>query len=139
MPTIITSGSSATSIRLKPLSQPSRSLFHLSLPEHSFAEALETFLVPSWEYPSLNNLDHNTYDLNDPITIEIEYSTDGIIARYNPIEMYGEGQTREEAIRDLQCGIIAYYECLLDAGEEHLGPLPYQHWKRLNHLIKRLA
>jgi len=137
MPAIITSGSSATSFRLAPISQSSGPSFQLSLPQHGFDEAPGTFLVPSWEYPLLNDLDHSVYDLSDPIVIEIEYSADGIIARYNPIEMYGAGQTREEAINDLQLSIIAYYECLLDAGEEHLGPLPCRHWHRLNRLIRR--
>jgi hypothetical protein len=137
MPAIIISGSSATNVRLASISRPSGPSFQLSLPQHRIGEAPGTFLIPNWEYPLLNELGHHVYDLSNPIVIEIEYSADGIIARYNPIEMYGEGQTREEAINDLRSSIIAYYECLLDAGEEHLGPLPFRHWQRLNSLIRR--
>jgi hypothetical protein len=134
---IIVSGSSMTNFRLTATSRPSGPSFHLSLPQHSIDEAPGTLLIPSWEYPLLHELNHLVYDLRNPIVIEIEYSADAVIARYNPIEMYGEGQTREEAISDLQASIIAYYECLLETTEEHLGPLPQKHWQRLNSLIGR--
>ena len=137
MPAIITSGSSATSFRLTPISQSSGPSFQLSLPQYTINKTPGTFLIPSWEYPLLSDLNHHVYHLSNPIIIEIEYLVDGIIARYNTIEMYGEGRTREEAINDLQSSIIGYYECLLETGEEHLGILPYRHWKKLNHLIRQ--
>jgi hypothetical protein len=137
MPPIIISGSSSTNFRLTATSRSSSPSFQLSLPQHRIDEDPGTLLIPSWEYLLLNELGHHVYDLRNSIIIEIEYLADAIIARYNPIEMYGEGRTREEAIADLQASIIAYYECLLETTEEHLGPLPRRHWQRLNDLIRQ--
>lgn len=137
MPTLIVSASSGSTLRLPPVSQPSGPSFHLSWAPPRTHEPQGTFLMPSWEYALLGDLRNDFYDLTSAVIIEIEYSAHGVIARYNPIDMYGEGQTREEAIKDLASSIVAYYECLIDAGEEHLGPLPYTHWQRLSRLITR--
>jgi hypothetical protein len=137
MPTFLTHASTGIVRQLPRVREPIGPFFHLSSPSPPMHEPQGTFLLPSWEYILLDDLSHDFYQLNNQITIEVEYTSDIVIARYNPIEMYGEGGTRDEAINDLQASIIAYYECLLDVTEERLGPLPYKHWQKLNSLVSR--
>lgn len=81
------------------------------------------------------NLRNPNFRLTQPIPITLAYEQDEVIARYDDVGLYGSGEFREDALRELCESIIEYYETLSEE-KDNLGPLPQGHWEFLRQIIQ---
>ncbi|MFC1699986.1 hypothetical protein ACFL1I_08565, partial [Candidatus Omnitrophota bacterium] len=82
------------------------------------------------------NLRHPDYVLKHPISVFLECEKNKVIATCYDIDMYGSGDSEEEAIDDL-CEVITEYYESLEEDEGKLGPLPQKHWVFLKRIIEK--
>ncbi|MBU0568494.1 hypothetical protein KJ693_05200 [bacterium] len=81
----------------------------------------------------LSNIGVNGYHLRNFIPINIEYEEIFVAISYD-INMFGYGDTEQEAIRDLCESIVEYYEDLKESKDE-LGPIPASDYDFLKDVI----
>ena len=81
----------------------------------------------------LSNIGTNGYRLCNPIPINIEYEEVFVAVSYD-INMFGYGDTEQEAIRDLCESIVEYYEDLKES-QNDLGPIPASDYDFLKNVI----
>jgi predicted RNase H-like HicB family nuclease len=83
----------------------------------------------------LQNLRHPSYILKQPLSVTLESEDSEIVASCYDVNMYGCGDSEEEAIDDLCSVLVEYYETLKE-DKEKLGIIPKKHWGFLSSIIE---
>lgn len=84
----------------------------------------------------LNNLRCLSISLTQPLWAVIETNGTEVICDCPDIDIYGVGETEQEAIIDFSQNLEDFYYLLKDAGEEKLGPQMIYIWRFLEKIIK---
>jgi len=71
----------------------------------------------------INSLGTEQYELLRPITVVVTSAQDEFEASFFDANLYGSGDTEEEAISDLKVVIVEAFERLSALEDEKLGPL----------------
>lgn len=85
---------------------------------------------------TIRDLPDREYQLNENVSFVYEYGEDRILATIPELQIYGEGDTPEEAYRDLQLELLDIADDLYDIPDSDLGENPLS-WKRILHRILR--
>ncbi len=86
----------------------------------------------------LGNLRDSKYSLIKEIPVEIESREDIIVAKYYDLDIYGSGDTEQDAIGDLCSYLVVLYEALLE-DKDKLGPFTQQQLNYFSRIIKSNA
>lgn len=87
----------------------------------------------------LYDLGDPNYKLSAPIIIVVEEypEEDSFIARFPPVDVFGEGETDYEALEDLKNTILDLFEELSDSDPNELGDTLKSHLNTLRLIINR--
>jgi hypothetical protein len=80
------------------------------------------------------NLGHGKYLFKSPFPVNITYEDEVYIASSYDLNLFGYGESEDEALRDLCGSIIEYYEHI-KANRNKMGPLLKRDWEFLSWMI----
>jgi len=83
----------------------------------------------------IQNLRNPSYILKQPLSVTLESEGTEISATCYDVNMYGCGDSEEEAIDDFCCVLVEYYESLRE-DREKLGAIPKKYWLFLSSIIE---
>ena len=83
------------------------------------------------------NLGHEKYFFKSPFPINIQVEDDTYIAASYDLNLFGYGESEDEALRDLCDSIVEHYEHL-KSNETKLGPLLKRDWNFLSRMIEAM-
>lgn len=83
------------------------------------------------------NLGHEKYIFKSPFPVNILVEDDTYIATSYDLNLFGYGETEDEALRDLCESIIEHYEHL-KTNQSNLGSLLKRDWNFLARMIEEL-
>jgi hypothetical protein len=84
----------------------------------------------------LSNLRSFNLDLKQPLLALIEYGENEVICDCPDVDIYGVGDTEQEAIIDFSENLEDFYYLLREEGEKKLGNQMLHIWRFLGKVIK---
>ena len=82
----------------------------------------------------LYSLRHPRLRLAEPLSVALEYDEEQVIACAPDLDLFGYGDTENEALDDLRCTVAdLYYALKQERGS--LGPMSARVWDYLDHVI----
>jgi len=116
---------------------------NFELPSKSpYVEAMEQLLSLSHRRDKgltikIYDIPSDIYELSKEIDVIVKYEGGEYLALFLDLELYGEGCTEFEAVRDLKYEIIDLADDILDINDENLG-IQMLSWKKtLNKILRR--
>ena len=82
----------------------------------------------------LYSLRHPHLSLTEPLSVALEYDGKQVIAYAHDLDLFGYGETENEALDDLRRTVADLYYTLREE-RASLGPMPAQVWDYLTHII----
>jgi len=92
----------------------------------------QDFIAPG----TIRDLPDEDYQLNENVPFVFEYSEEGILASIPELQIFGEGDTLEEAYKNLQLELLDIADDIYDVPDSDLGENPLS-WKKILHRILR--
>ena len=90
--------------------------------------------IPIEKNITILNLGHGRYIFKSPFPVNITYEDEIYIASSYDLNLFGYGESEDEALRDLCGSIIEYYEHI-KANRNNVGPLLKRDWEFLSRMI----
>lgn len=86
---------------------------------------------------TISTLPSEEYSLLQPIDIILKIYEDEVIALIPELEIYGEGETEMEAVKDLKLEILDLYDDMNEMDDDELGEDPKMWKKAINKLVEQ--
>ncbi len=113
---------------------PQLSALHIRI--SSLEDQIKNFKQKQPKQVFLNNLRSSKLSLNEPLFVIFEKNEAEIICDCPDIDLYGVGDTEQEAIVDFSASLEELFFTLKSEGEENLGSQLIYVWRFLKKIIK---